>query len=220
MWPFEIGFFFYSEQYPLDPSMLLHVSMACPLLPNCVKKGFPGGTVVKKPSVNAWGGRDVGSIPGSGRFPWRKKRQPTPVFLPGKFHEYKSLTGFRPQSCKELDMTEQLSLQTSLKWSSEARRGSSSPVPLHAYYRTRVNLTPRGKDVHCIFYKKFTTSATAKQKTIITLNPHFSLMDFHSKQILSTSFFTGLDYAFCCSLLIQNFSSFAISKEMHFLLVK
>ena len=25
-----------------------------------------------------------GSVPGSGRFPWRRKRQPTAVFLPGK----------------------------------------------------------------------------------------------------------------------------------------
>ena len=28
--------------------------------------------------------RDVGSITGSGRFPWSRKWQPTPVFLPGK----------------------------------------------------------------------------------------------------------------------------------------
>ena len=27
---------------------------------------------------------DPGSIPGLGRFPWRKKLQPTPVVLPGK----------------------------------------------------------------------------------------------------------------------------------------
>ena len=48
--------------------MLLHVSVACPfLLLNSVKKGFPGGTVVKKLSVNVGGGRDVGLIPGLGR---------------------------------------------------------------------------------------------------------------------------------------------------------
>ena len=29
---------------------------------------------------------DPGSIPGVGRFPWRRKWQPTPVFLPGEFH--------------------------------------------------------------------------------------------------------------------------------------
>ena len=30
--------------------------------------------------------RDVGSDPWVGKFPWRRKWQPTPVFLPGKFH--------------------------------------------------------------------------------------------------------------------------------------
>ena len=29
---------------------------------------------------------DVGSIPGSGSFLWRRKWQPTPVFLPEKSH--------------------------------------------------------------------------------------------------------------------------------------
>ena len=31
----------------------------------------------------------------------RRKRQPTRVFLAGKFHEQKSLTGYNPWSCKE-----------------------------------------------------------------------------------------------------------------------
>ena len=31
--------------------------------------------------------RNESSISGLGRFPWRRKWQPTPVFLPGKSHE-------------------------------------------------------------------------------------------------------------------------------------
>ena len=42
--------------------------------------GFPSGSVVKNPSVNAG---DVGLIPGSGRCPGAGEWQPTPVFLPG-----------------------------------------------------------------------------------------------------------------------------------------
>ena len=38
--------------------------------------------------------------------PWRRKWQPTPVFLPGKFHGQRSLVGYSPWGCKELDMTE------------------------------------------------------------------------------------------------------------------
>ena len=46
----------------------------------CIIWGFPGGSEVKGSACNAG---DLGSIPGSGRFPWRRKWQPTLVFLPG-----------------------------------------------------------------------------------------------------------------------------------------
>ena len=59
---------------------------------------------------------DLGSIPGSGRspgegngnplIPWRRKWQPTPVFLPGESHGRRSLVGYSPWDCKE---SEQLS---------------------------------------------------------------------------------------------------------------
>ena len=41
---------------------------------------------------------------------WRRKWQPTPVFLPGEFHGQRSLVGSSPWSRKESDTTEQLSL--------------------------------------------------------------------------------------------------------------
>ena len=53
---------------------------------------------------------NMGSIPGSGRSPWRREWQPTPVFLPGEFHGQRSLVGYSPLGHKELDMTEQLTL--------------------------------------------------------------------------------------------------------------
>ena len=43
---------------------------------------------------------------------WRRKWQPTPVFLPGESHGQRSLVGYSPQSCKELDTTERLSTHT------------------------------------------------------------------------------------------------------------
>ena len=36
--------------------------------------------------------------------------QATPVFLPGEFHGQKSLAGYSPWGCKELDVTERLTL--------------------------------------------------------------------------------------------------------------
>ena len=45
--------------------------------------------VIKNPPANAGG-----LIPGSGRFPWRRARQPTPVFLPREFHGQRILAGY------------------------------------------------------------------------------------------------------------------------------
>ena len=47
-----------------------------------------------------------------------KEWQPTPIFLPGKSHGQRSLAGYSPWGCKELDMTEQLS---STSWREEMR---------------------------------------------------------------------------------------------------
>ena len=41
-----------------------------------------------EPACNAG---DLGSLPGLRRFPWRRKWQPAPVFLPGKSHGQRSL---------------------------------------------------------------------------------------------------------------------------------
>ena len=39
---------------------------------------------------------------------WRRKWQPTPVFLPGESHGQRSLVGYSPPGCKESDTTERL----------------------------------------------------------------------------------------------------------------
>ena len=65
--------------------------------------GFPGGSDSKESACHA---RDLGLIPGSGRFPWRREWLATPVFLPGEFHGQRSLAGYSPWGRKESDMTE------------------------------------------------------------------------------------------------------------------
>ena len=49
---------------------------------------------------------DYGFDPRVGKIPWRRKRQPTPVFLLGKFYGQRSLAGYRPWGHKESDTTE------------------------------------------------------------------------------------------------------------------
>ena len=44
--------------------------------------------------------------PWIGKMPWKKKWQPTPVLLPGKFHGERNLVGYSPWGYKESDMTE------------------------------------------------------------------------------------------------------------------
>ena len=43
-----------------------------------------------------------------GKIPWRRKWQPTPVLLPGKFHGQRSLVSYSPWGLKESDTTERL----------------------------------------------------------------------------------------------------------------
>ena len=78
---------------------------------NCTEKlyVFPGGSDGKVPACNEG---DLGSIPGFDpwvrKMPWRRKCQSTPILLPGKFHGQRSLVGYSPWGCKELDTTERL----------------------------------------------------------------------------------------------------------------
>ena len=51
-----------------------------------------------------------GFDPWVGKIPWRREWLPTPVLLPGEFHGQRSLKGYSPQGCKELYMTERLTL--------------------------------------------------------------------------------------------------------------
>ena len=67
---------------------------------------FPGGTVVKNLPANAGDARDAGSIHKLSNIPWRRKWQPTPVFLPGESHGRRSLVGYRPWGHKKSDTTE------------------------------------------------------------------------------------------------------------------
>ena len=63
--------------------------------------GFPGGVSRKESACqHRKYKRCVRKIP------WRRKWQPTPVFLPGKSHGQRSLVGYRPQGLREPVLTE------------------------------------------------------------------------------------------------------------------
>ena len=59
--------------------------------------GFPSGSAIKNlpamPQIqvqSSW----------VGKIPWRRKWQPTPVFLPGKLHKQRTLEGYSPWDCR------------------------------------------------------------------------------------------------------------------------
>ena len=64
--------------------------------------------MVKNLPANAEAEGDTGSILGLGRSSGGGNGNPTPVFLPGKFHGQRSLAGYIPWDHRDLDMTEQL----------------------------------------------------------------------------------------------------------------
>ena len=80
--------------------MTLAGSLAC-------KQGFLllFNTLVAQMVKNPPACRRPGFDPWVGKIPWRRAREPTPVFLPGESHGQRSLG----TTCKELDTTERLS---------------------------------------------------------------------------------------------------------------
>ena len=68
-------------------------------------QGLPWWLRGKASACNAG---NPGSIPGSERSPGEGNSQPTPVFLTGKSHGWRSLVGYSPWGRKESDTTERL----------------------------------------------------------------------------------------------------------------
>ena len=71
-----------------------------------VRKDFPGSSTGKESTSNAG---DLGSIPGLGRSPRGGTGNPLQYFCLENPHGQRSLAGYSPWDCKELDTTEQLS---------------------------------------------------------------------------------------------------------------
>ena len=62
-----------------------------------MRRGLPGGSVVKNPPANVG---DSGSIPGLGRSPVEGNGNPLKYSCLEKSHEQRSLVGYSPWGCK------------------------------------------------------------------------------------------------------------------------
>ena len=70
------------------------------------KKGFPGGASGKESACQCRRCKRCMFDPWVRMIPWSRKWQPTPAFLPGKFHGQRSLVDYTPWGGKESGMTE------------------------------------------------------------------------------------------------------------------
>ena len=71
---------------------------------------FPGGASGEEPVCQCRRLKRHGFDPWVGKIPWRRAWRLTPLFLPGESYGQKSLAGYSPWGCEELDTTEQLSM--------------------------------------------------------------------------------------------------------------
>ena len=101
-----------------------------------MEMGLPGGSVVKNLSVKQdmqemWvrslGWEDI----------WRRKWQPTLVFLPGKCHGQRSLAVYSSLGRKELDMTESTKQQTTIHENKGNNRLYATDKVMKAIWKTK-----------------------------------------------------------------------------------
>ena len=59
-------------------------------------EAFSVGTVIKDFACQCWRCKRLGFDFWVGKIPWRRKWQPSPIFLPGKSHGQRSLVGYIP----------------------------------------------------------------------------------------------------------------------------
>ena len=93
---------FLGQEDPLEKGKATHSSiLGLPLWLSCWRICVQCG----RPGFNPW----------VGKIPWRRKWQPTPVLLLGKFHQQRSMVGYSPWGRKESDMNEWLHFVSSLR---------------------------------------------------------------------------------------------------------
>ena len=105
---YMILYMFQCQIMPPSLSVVIHIVSYFILITD-VWSHLPGDSqvaqVVKNLFANAEDVEKWVWSPGQ-KIPWRRKWQCTPVFLSGKSYGQRSLAGYGPWDCKELDMTE------------------------------------------------------------------------------------------------------------------
>ena len=123
------------------------------LVPVLQAYGLPSWLSSKESACQCRSYRRCGFNCWVGNIPWRRKWQPTSVFLLGWSHGQRNLAGYSPWDCKESDTTERL----------RPARGSPSPLGSH-FLRTPVD----GRLGHGVHTLLPVTVSTRKPGTLTT----------------------------------------------------
>ena len=96
-------------------------------------QGFPAGTSGKDPACQCRRHKKHRFDPWVGKILWRRKWQPTPVFLTENSHGQRSLVSYSPKGHKELDTSEWLNIPQSSQetgnfWGHHSPRGLDMPA--------------------------------------------------------------------------------------------
>ena len=67
------------------------------------------------------------------KIPWRRKRQPTPVLLPGESHGQRSLAGYSPWACKSRTLESRTDAQRERPEKQSPDRLGSQSVPSNVW---------------------------------------------------------------------------------------
>ena len=86
--------------------------------------GFPSGTSGKESACQCRRHKRHRFDPWVGKLSQSRKWQPTPIFLPGKFHGQRSLSGYSPWGHKESDMAEHTHTHTHVYFIFDCARSS------------------------------------------------------------------------------------------------
>ena len=86
--------------------------------------------MVKESACQCRRGQRCGIDPWAGKIPWRRAWQPTAVFLPGEFHGQRSLGGYSPWGCIELEMTESSGMDQGGRGQPGSRTSTSGQNPI------------------------------------------------------------------------------------------
>ena len=91
------------------------------------EQGILDDTSGKEPACQCRRHKRCSFDPWAGKIPWRKLWQPTPVFLPGKSHGWRSLAVYGPQGHKDSDTLKLLSMQVCLLREHKIHKSSKRP---------------------------------------------------------------------------------------------